>query len=114
CSLYTYTTRFRAQVDIPVPPRNRLNDGETQKDTECALMDMCAQAVRELDRKIRPTISSCDGEGNLVTKFLIPRCQEKPLMRLQVPVPETDTGRHEEYSKVSGRTLVKELGKMTP
>ncbi len=81
---------------------------------ESARMEVCAQAVRELDRKIRSTISSCDGEGNLVPKFQIPHCLEKPLVRLQVPVPETNTGRHGEYPKVSGKTLVKELGKMTP
>src|SRR5699024_12804138 len=98
-------------VDIPVPPRNRLNDGETQKDTECALMDMCAQAVRELDRKIRPTISSCDGEGNLVTKFLIPRCREKRLMRRQVHVTETDTGRQEKYTTGRGRTVGRGMAK---
>src|SRR5690625_1112428 len=102
------------QVDIPVPPRNCLSEGETQEDTESARMDVCAQATRELDRQIRPTISSCDGEGNIVPKFLISHCQEKPLVRLQVPVPETDTGRRGENPKVSGRTLVKELGKMTP
>ena len=33
---------------------------------------------------------------------------------LKVPVPQTDTGRREENSKTNGRTLVKELGKMTP
>src|SRR5699024_8997633 len=102
------------QVDIPVPPRNRSSDGVTQEDRKSARMEVCAQAVRELDRQIRPTISSCDGEGNIVPKFPISHCQEKPLVRLQVPVPETDTGRHEENSKVSGRTLVKELGKITP
>ena len=57
---------------------------------------------------------SCDDEGNLVPKFQIPHCLETPLVRSQVPVPETNTGRHGEYPKVSGRTLVKELGKMTP
>ena len=31
-----------------------------------------------------------------------------------VPVPQTDTGRRGENPKTSGRTLVKELGKMTP
>ena len=31
-----------------------------------------------------------------------------------VPVPQTDTGSQDENSKVSERTLVKELGKMTP
>ena len=102
------------QVDIPVPPRNRLSDGATQEDRESARMEACVQAVRELGRQIRPTISSCDGEGNIVPKFLISHCQEKPLVRLQVPVPQTDTGRRGENPKVSGRTLVKELGKMTP
>ena len=31
-----------------------------------------------------------------------------------VPVPQTDTGSRGENPKVSERTLVKELGKMTP
>ena len=30
------------------------------------------------------------------------------------PVPQTDTGRQEENSKVRGKTLVKELGKIYP
>src|SRR5699024_525718 len=63
---------------------------------------------------MRPTISSCDGERTRVTKFLISHCQENPLVRSQVPVPQTDTGRRGENPKVSGTTLVKELGKMTP
>ena len=45
---------------------------------------------------------------------LISHCQEKSLRRAQAPVPQTDTGRQEENSKVSERTIVKELGKMTP
>lgn len=57
---------------------------------------------------------SCDSEGNLVPKFLISHCLEKPLARSMVPVPQTDTGRRGENPKVSERTLVKELGKMTP
>ena len=31
-----------------------------------------------------------------------------------VTVPQTDTGRWDEYSKVIERTTAKELGKMTP
>jgi hypothetical protein len=57
---------------------------------------------------------SCDSERIIVAKFLIPHCQEKPLARKKVPVPQTDTGRRGENPKVSERTLVKELGKMTP
>ena len=50
------------QVDIPVPPPFRLNDGGTQEDKESAPLVVCVQAVRELDRQIRPTIPGCDGE----------------------------------------------------
>src|SRR5699024_8178775 len=56
------------QVDIPVPPPFRLNDGGTQEDKECALMDMCAQAVRVLDRQIRPTHPELSWGGNYSTE----------------------------------------------
>ncbi len=49
-----------------------------------------------------------------VPKSLIPRCREKLLLRDKVPVPQTDTGRQEENSKMIERTIAKELGKMTP
>ena len=32
----------------------------------------------------------------------------------KVPVPQTDTGRRDEYSKANGRRVVKELGKLAP
>src|SRR5699024_9264075 len=69
------------QIDISVPPRYHLNDGETQEDKKSAPLVECVQAVRELNRQIRSTILSCDGEGNLVPKLLISHCQEKPLVR---------------------------------
>ena len=43
-----------------------------------------------------------------------PGCQEKPLASRVVPVPYTDTGGLVENTKVDGRTLVKELGKLAP
>ena len=43
-----------------------------------------------------------------------PRWREKLLWSKKAPVPQTDTGRRGENPKTSGRTLVKELGKMTP
>ena len=88
--------------------------GGTQKDKESARLEVCVEAVRVSDRQIRLASSSCDREGNIVPKFRISRCQEKPLVRKRVPVPQTDTGRRGENPKVIGRTLVKELGKMTP
>jgi hypothetical protein len=92
-----------------------LSDGGTQEDKVSALLDMRVQAVRLQVRKIPSACKlSCDGEGIIVPKFLIPHCQEKPLARKQVPVPQTDTGSRGENPKVCERTLVKELGKMTP
>ena len=38
----------------------------------------------------------------------------KASSQVKVPVPQTDTGRRAEHAKARGRTLVKELGKMTP
>jgi hypothetical protein len=43
-----------------------------------------------------------------------PCLREKPLGRIHVPVPITDTGGHVEDTKVSEITLVKELGKFAP
>ena len=40
--------------------------------------------------------------------------QEKPLVSLWVPVPQTDTGRQGEDPKARERTPVKELGKIAP
>jgi hypothetical protein len=40
--------------------------------------------------------------------------QEKPLARQAVTVPHTDTGRQVEDTKARERTLVKELGNLTP
>ena len=53
-------------------------------------------------------------EGKKVPKSLIPGCQEKLLRNIQVPVPQTDTGRQVENTKAREKTLVKELGKMNP
>ena len=43
-----------------------------------------------------------------------PCLQEKPLGRIRVPVPITDTGGQVEHTEVSELTLVKELGKIVP
>ena len=44
-----------------------------------------------------------------------PNCQEKRLSEeTKVPVPQTDTGRRVENTKVIERTLVKEFGKIDP
>ena len=77
---------------------------------------MDARLSSEADVQANPHIIrlGCDGEGNLSTEghdFTLPR---KASSQAKVPVPQTDTGGREENSKARGRTLVKELGKMTP
>jgi hypothetical protein len=52
--------------------------------------------------------------GLTAGKSLHPCLQEKPLGRMLVPVPRTDTGGLVENTEVSELTLVKELGKIVP
>ena len=49
-----------------------------------------------------------------VAKHVNPGWQEKALVMLRGPVPQTDAGGRGENPKTNERTLVKELGKMTP
>ena len=58
----------------------------------------------------------CDREMSKdIRSYMTPNFQEKFLgLIMYVPVPRTDTGGQGEYPKVSERTMVKELGKMTP
>ena len=52
-------------------------------------------------------------DRNKVGKYMdhVPR---KAAMALHAPVPKTDTGGRGENPKADGRSIVKELGKMTP
>ena len=52
--------------------------------------------------------------GRKAGESLKPCLREKPLGRICVPVPTTDTGGQVENTKVSELTLVKELGKFAP
>ena len=52
-------------------------------------------------------------DRNIVGKSLA-RETRKALVYTKVPVPQTDTGRWDEYSKANGRRVVKELGKLRP
>ena len=58
----------------------------------------------------------CDREMSKdIESYMTPNFREKFLgLIMYVPVPRTDTGGQGEYPKVSERTMVKELGKITP
>ena len=57
--------------------------------------------------------AGADGSEIKVAKMAeaVPR---KAAMAVHAPVPQTDTGRKGEEPKAGGRSIVKELGKMTP
>ena len=54
------------------------------------------------------------GSEKRVAKHVNSGWREKVLTIVKVPVPETDAGGRGENPKTNGRTIVKELGKMTP
>ena len=91
----------------------RLNEAVTQKDRQSARLVECVQAVRLVGSEVRQLRLGCDGDRRLVWKLLNPRWREKLLVSEGAPVPQTDTGGRGENPKTNGRTLVKELGKMT-
>ena len=86
----------------------------TQKDRQSTEMVDRVQAERLASSEVRLLRLVCDGDRRLVGKLLNSRWREKLLWSEEAPVPQTDTGRRGENPKTSGRTLVKELGKMTP
>ena len=54
------------------------------------------------------------GRGHLRSQSPLHDSQEKPTLDKVGARTKTDTGRRDEYSKALERTLVKELGKLTP
>jgi hypothetical protein len=91
-----------------------LTDAVTQKDRQSGAMVDPVQAVRLVCSEVRTLRLGRYGDRKQVGKLLNSRWQEKLLRRIVVPVPQTDTGGRGENPKTNGRTLVKELGKMTP
>lgn len=92
-----------------------MSEGRTQEAKLSAEMERRVQAVSVMvSERLATEYTSCDGERNQVSKQPMSHCQEKFLVRIKQPVPQTDTGSRVENTKVSERTLVKELGKMTP
>ena len=85
----------------------------TQKDSQSGAMVDSVQALRLTYSEVRMLRLGRDGDRKQVGKLMNSRWREKLLLSEEVPVPQTDTGRRGENPKTSGRTLVKELGKMT-
>ena len=80
-------------------------------------MDFRFKQVGGSSRKIRCSIRRDVMSGGSfgfreATDPMLPRKASKGVKA--VTVPQTDTGRRVEYTKALERTLVKELGKLTP
>ena len=80
-------------------------------------MDVPVQARRREEQE-NPLLHSTlrgDVESRRLVKPVSPCFLEKPRREIHlVTVPQTDTGRRAEHAKALERTLVKELGKLTP
>ena len=57
--------------------------------------------------------AACDAERKRVAKSP-KKPPRKAAIAVTGPVPQTDTGRQVEETKADGRSIVKELGKMSP
>ena len=87
----------------------------TQKDSRGAVVESCIQIMRLVRSEVRALIRlGDDEERRIVAKSMNSRWREKLLVSYKVPVPQTDTGGRQENCKTNGRTIVKELCKMTP
>ncbi len=74
-----------------------------------------AKCVGRRRSQANPVLESEARGRTYGSEVVEPRCQEKPLSEESpVPVPQTDTGGQVEHTKANGKTLVKELGKLTP
>ena len=92
-----------------------MSEALTQKDSMSRLMVEPVQAVRLVCSEVRrPEGQAVMGREIQVSKHVNSGWREKLLRKDRVPVPQTDAGGREENSETNGRTLVKELGKMTP
>jgi hypothetical protein len=93
---------------------DRGSKGVTGNGRLSALWLCASKLVGGEDRQIRPLIHSEKRMKGRKADSTEPILQEKRLARSKATVPQTDAGRRVEHTKAIGRTLVKELGKLTP
>jgi hypothetical protein len=74
----------------------------------------CQGGKREANPLLRNRLGREEGKGFGSTPTGRPIRHEKPLARRSSTVPQTDTGRPVEDTEARERTLVKELGNLTP
>ncbi len=90
------------------------SEGVTGNGRSSALWLCASKPVGGGDRQIRLLVNSEQRMKGRQPDSIEPILQEKRLARSTASVPQTDAGRRVEHTKAIGRTLVKELGKLTP
>ena len=79
------------------------------------LLEIHVQAVRKkMSQMLVFSFQAVMRSEIKVAKVMMSHCQDKLLDRTILLVQQTDTGRRVENTQVSERTLVQDLGKMTP
>ena len=104
-------------VDIPALRAHVMSDGGTRREGHRTTVgSSCSRSGSERAGKSALSLRAWDGRkrGLRAKPTGRPIRPEKPLASDPVTVPQTDTGRRVEETKARERTLVKELGKLTP
>ena len=92
-----------------------MSDALTQKDSMSRLMVEAVQAVSLFGSEVRRCFVSRDEDRKISREACESTLARKGAgLIVRVPVPQTDAGGRGENPKTNERTIVKELGKMTP
>ncbi len=97
------------------PPKTQWGDAEREAphDRWSFVSPVRGGSGRQIPR-FTHRLDGGEGKGFGLTPTGRPIRREKPLARTSLTVPHTDTGRPVEDTEARERTLVKELGKLTP
>ena len=103
------------RVYIPAPPRADMSEGGTPPQAPSpGLVGRVLPEAGEIEKPVSRQLLPGDEPIRKERRSSGSGGQEKPLARHGVTVPQTDTGRRGEDPQACERTLVKELGKLTP
>ena len=99
-------------MEIPVPPTDRT--AGKQEDSQAGERENPAKGEAVIGRQNHRYEVKPDGERRESSEARESTLSRKAAIALCAPVPQTDTGRRGENPQADGRSVVKELGKMTP
>jgi hypothetical protein len=102
------------QDRFPSVKRERAKGGRRRVENRADGRARPSSEAEEKGKSISSKGQAVKGREKYSTEVLDLTLPRKASRRKMVPVPQTDTGRRGENPQVLGKTLVKELGKITP